>query len=350
MTTSAHSPDQSGPPPKRKRNIGLLLLISFVAVVLVLETALVVMAFVSPTAAEDLTAQVAGIRKVVLGDKGKPGLPARAMDGLNNFYQDQVVTLWSAPKPEGVATTFAKCGSCHPDYETTSRFEHVYMNHSVHAQTGLTCAKCHTMVQHPNPDRPAESTCAKCHDEVNQKGKCDFCHPPGTLPHFYLMGAPRNEFIDCATCHPDSTIPQLGKTLVQVGDFSGNPDSICLECHSVVAPVASPSPFASPTPFTVPARIPAPWPTEIPAWCQHCHGTTQPIPHEADWIVRHREVAMIDPTDCTNCHSQEWCAMKCHAVTSFGAPPLLPLPSPSPIAPVAPSPSPSPSPKSKASP
>ena len=291
----------------RSRHTGLVILILFILVILGIEAALVITAFVSPTASETLSEKVAGIREDWEGTEDEPGIPDRIGDSLGRFYRDQIVTLWSMPDPKPTSPTFAECGQCHAGFEDRARFEHVYIDHRLHAQEGMECAGCHTSVEHPRPDRPAEATCAVCHDQVNEKNGCDFCHPAGTLPHFFLLGAPRDSYTECATCHPSSTLPRLGKRLVHVGEFSGDPDDKCLQCHGKSKDVE-----------TIEGA------TLEPRGCGSCHGER----HPKDWMRTHPDAALSGIV-CTQCHASTWCAMACHATTPMFRPPLIPLPSPS---------------------
>ena len=295
---------EPGTEPRRRRSTGLIVLALFIIVLLIGEAALVAFVFISPNATKTLSAKVDTLRAKWEGTKDQPGIPSRISDAADSFYRNNVTTLWKIPDPEEVSTTFAKCGTCHTDYETRSRFTHVYMNHRVHAQEGMACDSCHTSVQHPNPPRPTEAVCAECHDQVNTKGQCDFCHPAGTLPHFYLLGAPREGVVNCASCHPKNTMPQLGERLVHVGTFSGDPSNRCLQCHTKSGMDQTG--------------------TGQPTTCNTCHGQ----PHPSDWVKIHPEYALQSNT-CFNCHNATWCAERCHAVTELFRPPLNPLPSPS---------------------
>jgi len=338
---------------RRKHSTALAVVVALAVSVLLVEAGLVITTIVSPTATKALSAKVGELQNAWNGSDGNPGLPSRVLSGLDRFYQEEVVSLLVRPEPDQVAPTFTTCSGCHPGYETKTRFTHVYLSHQTHGQAGIACAKCHTMVAHPNPDRPAESVCQECHDQVTGKGKCDFCHPPGTLPHFYLMGAPRDRYIECATCHPQTTIPTAETSLVNVGDFSGNPDTLCRECHTVKG--VSGSTAASPSPGATASPSPSPSDTTgaKPIWCQRCH--VPPTTHPDDWYTAHREQAISQPNWCIGCHDPTWCAMKCHAVTSLGSPPLLPLPSPVslpglPQALASPSPTPTPTPTPRTGP
>jgi hypothetical protein len=155
------------------------------------------------------------------------------------------------------------------------------MNHPLHAQIGVACEDCHTENVHPNPPHPLEKTCAECHAEVNQKDSCSFCHPPASLPHFYLLGAPKQSVVECDVCHPKNTFT-LGTPTPKVyfEHLNGADKGPCLSCHQEAA-------------------------------CQSCH---QP-PHPPDWVSTHsRTLDLAATAACYTCHVTTWCSDRCHAV------------------------------------
>jgi hypothetical protein len=273
-------------PPPRKRSKAPIIFAIIISLLLVGEAALVLMVFSSPTASESLSARLGEAQQSWQGTEDTPGYRERIGTALNDFARQQIATLWAAPKPDPTAPTFAKCITCHPDYPTRVRFNNVYMNHQLHEQEGMECQTCHTMVQHPNPTPPQEKVCAECHDQVNHKDGCDFCHFPGSLPHFYLLGYPRNEAVDCATCPFTQSKP---RDLVHAGSFLGDHKAECLSCHE----------YRGATDYSKPA-------------CMDCHAEN----HPSDWLTTHglaTSVAFQGNSQCTDCHpSATWCAAQCH--------------------------------------
>jgi hypothetical protein len=291
------------PPAKRKGTRNLAIVIAVVVLLVLAEVGILVVTSVSPTATKTLSVRAQRIRESVVGTETKPGIVERTDTALANFWHESIVPLWTeptAPEP-GTNISFDDCIKCHPDYRKTIRFTHVYIDHNSHTNT--TCSTCHVMNQHPSPARPAEEVCAECHDQVNEAGKCDYCHPAGTLPHFYLLGAPRDAPIDCAVCHPDNTIGNNGSRQVHIGDFTGDPNTMCLQCHADDGQEA----------------------TGQPPGCKSCH---QSPGHPVDWIQTHPSAALSIAVRCAQCHTDTWCAMRCHAGFGLSQPALLPLPKP----------------------
>lgn len=293
----------SKPPAKKKGTRNLAILIAVIVLLVLAEVGILILTSVSPTATKTLSIKAQRIRESVVGTDTKPGIVERTDTALANFYQTDIVPLWKAPlAPEpGGNISFDDCIKCHPDYRKTIRFTHVYIDHNSH--TNVTCSKCHVMNQHPSPARPAEEVCAECHDQVNEAGKCDYCHPAGTLPHFYLLGAPRDAPIDCAVCHPSNTLTATGSRQVHIGDFTGDPNTMCLQCHTDDGQAA----------------------VGQPPGCKYCHSSPG---HPVDWVKIHSSAALGLTSRCTRCHTNNWCAMRCHAAYGLSLPPLLPLPKP----------------------
>jgi hypothetical protein len=128
---------------------------------------------------------------------------------------------------------------------------------------------------------------------VDEQGSCGLCHPPASLPHFYLLGAPRDGLPDCVMCHPRGSFDTTAdERLVDVGAFDGSHRKQCASCHADSA-------------------------------CESCHA----VAHPSDWLTTHGDdVAYGGPSDCGSCHTGTWCADRCHAVTSTN--PLRPRPLP----------------------
>jgi hypothetical protein len=283
------------------------MLILVIVLVLAAEGVLVALVFFSPTTTFKLQDRMAAIERSWNGTKGHPGYRTRLADDFKSAYDDWIAPMFASNTSAQVTDTYAGCVKCHKDYATTKVFNGIYISHPLHAQMGVTCQTCHPETDHPNPPLPLESTCAKCHTEVNTKGQCGLCHAPASLPHFYLLGAPRQGPVDCSTCHPTNMLATGPKPpLVDSSTFTGRDPAVCLRCHQA-------------------------------AGCISCHQVMTPTPgspHPADWVSLHPQV-VIDQgglADCYTCHTVAWCADKCHAVVNRIAPPLLPLPTPPPPA------------------
>jgi hypothetical protein len=259
---------------------------------LLLEGMLVAFVFVSPTGSQKLSDVVSSVSKAWNGTKDDPGFKTDVATTFHHGYQNWIVPLWSEPKTPAGNPEFTACVTCHKDYATERKFS-VYMNHPLHAQLGVSCATCHPENAHPNPPHPLEKVCATCHEQVNEKSQCSLCHPPASLPHFYLMGAPRQGVVQCDVCHPKNSFGGQATTpQVQLGDFSGVDRGKCLSCHQE-------------------------------ATCAGCH----PSNHTADWATTHGPtVGQDNPTVCYTCHTTTWCADRCHSVTPTN--PLVPRPIP----------------------
>lgn len=289
----------------RKRGTVLLLIMAVVIVLLLIaEGILVTVVSVSPGASEALSERVEGLKRAWEGEDGEPGIPDRFKASMRDFYDNQIRPLWAMPEPDSVEPTFAKCRACHEDFESKVRFTHVYMDHPVHEQAGVSCAVCHTQVAHPNPLRPSEATCQSCHEEeVTQKGKCDMCHPPGSLPHFFLLGAPRDRSIECTTCHTEATFTdRKGERLVRPALYGQDPAK-CLSCHQ-------------------------------DSWCTNCHTKKRdedgvPVsPHPDSWSRSHGPIGDLSTVECARCHFTvtTWCFYRCHGQTQWTSYPKQPMP------------------------
>jgi hypothetical protein len=278
---------------RRRRSRTLVVVISVVMLLILGEAALVVAVFVSPSTGEHLQSVAAAADRSWNGTKHAKGVKDRLTRVVHRGYQDWVASMWTQPANPAPNGEFARCVKCHADYAQTRRFSTVYMNHPLHAELGVACSTCHQQNQHPDPMRPTEDTCKTCHAEVTTQDRCGLCHPPASLPHFYLLGAPRDRVVDCTVCHPKSSFTSTAtKPLVHVGHFDGSEQGECTQCHQV-------------------------------STCRQCHATT----HPAGWISQHGAAVGEDPTPCYTCHTGEWCTSRCHAVTSTN--PFVPQPLPS---------------------
>ena len=277
---------------RKRRSRALIAVIAGIFVLLLLEGALVAFVFISPSGSEKLSNVVSSANDTWNGTKDHPGIKTNVASAFHRGYQDWIVPLWSEPQTPQGDPEFTACVTCHEDYATQRKFS-VYMNHPMHAQLGVTCATCHPENAHPNPPHPLEEACATCHEEVKHKNECSLCHPPASLPHFYLLGAPRQGVVQCDVCHPDDTFGTRATTpKVQLGDFSGVDRDTCLSCHQA-------------------------------STCLQCH----PSNHPADWGITHGPtVGQDNPTVCYMCHTSTWCADSCHSVTPTN--PLVPKPIP----------------------
>ncbi len=270
----------------RMRRRALLLVLTGAASLVLAETALVVAVVSSPQIAtktqKTVVAASEKLSRAWRGSPASPGLEARLKGAASQAYQGWVKPLWALPVEAREKPTFATCVSCHRDYAEKKRFPSGYMDHPLHAQVGVACSTCHTQVEHPNPPAPEEATCVPCHKEVKE-GRCETCHPPGSLPHFYLLGAPREGVANCNACHRPGSFQPEGerKPLVRAESFDGSDRSRCLSCHPQYT-------------------------------CDRCH----PSRHPANWLSVHGEsVGYEGAGACYSCHTNTWCASRCHTVT-----------------------------------
>lgn len=277
-------------PPRRRRRRGLVVLLSVIVVVLLAEAGLVVAVFVSPSAGERLESAATSARRAWGGTEGEPGVRTRSAQAAERWFDAWIAPLWRGPEDPQAEPEFTACVDCHEDYATTRRFG-VYMNHPLHAEIGVRCETCHPTNPHPSPPRPREAVCEDCHAEVRQEDQCGYCHPPGSLPHFYQLGAPRDASVRCDVCHPkDAFDAAATEPLIDVGAFGGQDAGACRSCHEDTT-------------------------------CESCHDNGHPV----GWATTHGAYAL--GADCSTCHTVTWCADRCHAVTSVN--PLQPKPLPS---------------------
>ena len=277
----------------RKPSRGLLIVITVIFALLLIEGLLVAFVFVSPDAEDKLGGFAASVQRVWDGTEGTPGIRTRVATAFHRGYVDWVVPLWREPQMAQGEPEFTACVECHPDYAKQRKFS-VYMDHPLHAQLGVACETCHPQNAHPNPPHPLEKTCAECHDEVHQKDSCSYCHPPASLPHFYLLGSPRQSVVECDVCHPKGSFDAGTPTAkVHMENFDGQDAGECLSCHER-------------------------------AGCESCHGT----PHPSDWASTHGDSLLADSVAaCYACHVGTWCSDRCHAVTPGSSIPPRPIPS-----------------------
>lgn len=278
---------------KGRRSRRTVVLITVIMVVLLAEGALVAAVFISPKTGERLQGVVAAADRAWSGTKNSPGIRTRVARAFHGGYENWIAPLYSSPATPKGDTEFATCVNCHADYGSKRRFMAVFMNHPLHAQLGVACGTCHTANDHPDPVHPQEKVCATCHAEVQTQGKCGFCHPPASLPHFYLLGAPRQGVVECDVCHPKQSFQETTPTpKVHITDLTGTNRQICLSCHTT-------------------------------STCNQCHGT----PHPSNWVQDHGPIVGEGTgVDCYTCHVSTWCADRCHSVTPTN--PLVPRPIP----------------------
>ena len=259
----------------RRRSV--LWLVGILGLLLAAEVALVVAVSTSSGADSKVRDSVIATRKFFLGDVHSRGAFERVGSNVKDVASELVGVLSGADDGRRKGDNkFAQCISCHRDYASKQRFSTTYLDHSRHSEIGLTCAECHTDTAHPKPEVPREKACAECHKEVNQRNKCDTCHPPGALPHFYRAGFPREGAVRCDSCHKrDAFTVDGGGVALPVLDRSDT--ATCMNCHEQQK-------------------------------CDSCHGT-----HPADWIRRHGESVLGDGgTSCTECHELTTCTSACH--------------------------------------
>lgn len=278
----------------RKPSRGLLIVIAAIFALLLIEGLLVAFVFVSPDANDRLGGFAASVQRVWDGTEGKPGVRTKVATAFHRGYVDWIVPLWQQPSMPQGEPEFSACVACHSDYATNRKFS-VYMNHPLHAQIGVACETCHPQNVHPNPPHPIEKTCAECHDEVNQKDSCGYCHPPASLPHFYLLGSPKQSVVECDVCHPRNTFTTgTPSPKVYFQHLDGSSRGPCLSCHTK-------------------------------SNCNSCHGQ----PHPSDWVIKHGETILYGNSSlCYTCHVATWCSDRCHAVSStvpFASRPIPPV-------------------------
>lgn len=282
------------PSGRRGRRRGLVALVVVIFIVLLVEAAVVTAVFVSPTASATLEEVAASADRAWQGTDNEPGLRARSARAARGAYEEWLVPLWRGPQAPTADPEFTACVDCHPNYARERAFT-VYMNHPLHAEIGMRCETCHPQNPHPNPPRPTEAMCADCHDEVLDQESCGSCHPPGSLPHFYLLGAPRGAVVRCDVCHPKGAFEASGtESLIGEHVYTGGEESVCLSCHEDTT-------------------------------CAYCHAPG----HPTGFIETHGEtVGRNGAISCNTCHTQQWCADQCHAVTQTN--PFVPRPLPTP--------------------
>ncbi len=280
------------PTERRRASKGLVVLITVIVVLLLVEAAVVVTVFVSPTASQKLEDVATAADRAWSGTEGEPGLRTRSARTARRAYDEWIAPLWRGPAPPPADPEFTACVECHEDYASERRFN-VYMNHPLHAEIGVACEACHPESPHPNPPRPQEAACAECHPEVDDPEACGFCHPPGSLPHFYLFGAPKNTAVRCDVCHPKGAFDMRGsEPLVERDSLTGADEEACLSCHEDQT-------------------------------CESCHIPSHPV----GWIDVHGTGrGQGASSNCYACHSGTWCSDRCHAVTSRTAFVPKPLP------------------------
>ncbi len=74
------------------------------------------------------------------------------------------------------------CLECHKTKETEGKVTYamgIIMNHSAHAEAGLSCIKCHNRIAHPSKDHKnflSMDFCFTCHTGNALKNDCKLCH------------------------------------------------------------------------------------------------------------------------------------------------------------------------------
>jgi hypothetical protein len=254
------------------------------AVLLFVELALLLSLFAFPGFAVKAQQIVTAAAQAWSGTAEEAGVRAELGSWIQSAYSEVVEPLKPLPPPgppDAEQPLFSGCVSCHTDYAESKRFRSSYMDHPLHAELGVTCATCHEDVEHPDPEPPRERTCASCHQEdVRRGGNCRLCHPPGSLPHFYLLGVDREGPVECTACH----IPSEGgedpepPALVRARVFDGSDETECASCH-------------------------------VQAKCDSCHAE----PHTPEWISEHGEDGSGWASWCSTCHTPTWCGERCHS-------------------------------------
>lgn len=276
---------------RRRRNRWLTRFLMFVGLLVLAEAAVVLYVTLSPETPEPLEQARAAATRWWSGTKDTEGMATRlsqwagdTADGWKDSVNDLVAGQDTTVEPDD---TFSGCLKCHNDYAEKIRFVSTYMDHPLHAELGVACKTCHLDVEHPGPLPPPESVCAKCHDEVNDTDQCITCHAPGSVPHFYRLGYPRDQKPECDTCHPPGSFDTTARSLVNPPATDGSDRSYCTSCHQAET-------------------------------CEGCHGTAGApgagVKHPAGWVQQHGEIA-VATSSCTTCHTTRWCADSCHSNT-----------------------------------
>ncbi len=266
---------------KKRSSRRLVMLSAAVMALLLAEAALLGLVFLVPGAESRLRGVGASLERAWSGSERSPGVRGRVGDALRGTYDGWIAPLWRQPDPPEGDPEFRECVSCHADYASQRRFTAVYMDHPLHAEIGVACADCHRDTTHPNPLPVPEEACAECHEEVKGRNGCGLCHPPASLPHFYLLGAPREGPVECNACHEAFRPTTPTEPLVDPVAFDGSERRQCSSCHETSS-------------------------------CQRCHAER----HPANWVATHGEpVGYGGDVACYACHTMSWCADRCHAVT-----------------------------------
>lgn len=261
---------------------------------LLLEVALVLVVTGSSDRAGTANSAVASAREFVFGDGKSPNVVERVASVAGDLAGEAGDVVFGDSRPrQGVGTKdpakFAKCLSCHQDYATKVQSTASLIDHVKHAELGIGCADCHVDTAHPDPLPPSEKGCAKCHD-VDSQESCDLCHLPGSLPHFYKLGIPRDGVVECDSCHPPGTFDTGGGS-APLPTISPSDKASCTRCHE-------------------------------PQTCVDCHGASGTKggrgpqgglgPHPPDWIQEHGPETIDNGSGgCAECHKSS-CAEGCH--------------------------------------
>ncbi|MDF1595326.1 MAG: hypothetical protein P1T08_04390 [Acidimicrobiia bacterium] len=257
------------------------LIVASVISLFIIEGAIVGAVLVSPDARDGLGRFAEDVVVLWAGSDERPGLLSRFVDEADQSIDRWVLPVWQQPTAEAaVPSEFSECADCHENYWTNVRSSDLYFNHPTHAEAGLTCEACHTDLTHPNPLAPPERVCAECHTQVASESQCQYCHVPGSLPHYYDFAIPRGGYVDCGTCHlPDSFHPGQDHSLILPGSFDGTDRDSCTACHSA-------------------------------STCANCHD----INHPDGWNATHgADVDEGGANNCGTCHTATYCSDACHA-------------------------------------
>ena len=158
------------------------------------------------------------------------------------------------------------------------------MNHKVHIDKGIACARCHgdlksVQVATRENSLPLMNTCMECHDGKQAPSQCRTCHlakPDGRLINDFPEGKlmPSGNFRN--DNHDDNYLRSHAQTAK--GD-----DAYCANCHE-------------------------------DKFCLDCHnGVSRPMKvHPNNWVITHPMSARRNSPTCSSCHRAQTFCLDCH--------------------------------------
>ncbi len=158
-----------------------------------------------------------------------------------------------------------RCVTCHDDVYDDVTGEGIRIAHLTCAE-GSDCTDCHSATAHGAATTWVRTydmdTCLDCHVSQNLTD-CDLCHEGRRPDDRITTGV-------FSITHGPSWEQTHG-----MGDAAN-----CTACHTAAA-------------------------------CERCHGAG--LPHEADFISEHSEIAQLDNAQCESCHEPRFCD-DCHGL------------------------------------